>query len=160
MIFYAKSRLPRYTIDAWEQQRNRDSAHGLPTLEQFKSFLEVKAQGRREYEIPDSQGEDNRQGTRSSRTRQSGNQRHFRRENEHFGNRQQSQHNHSGDNVHSDRNPNRQGNWEQSGNQGKSRPAHFRTQRNKEERYQPYHKSQNRSGTNHENALMETNRCP
>lgn len=49
-IHYGKQRLPKYTLDAWEQQRNRGGALALPTVEEFKNFLDVKSKGRREFE--------------------------------------------------------------------------------------------------------------
>lgn len=52
-IHHAKQRLPKSTLDSWEQYRNRDGNTMLPRLEEFKRFLEVKAKGRREYETGD-----------------------------------------------------------------------------------------------------------
>jgi hypothetical protein len=49
-IHYAKQRLPKNTIDAWEQHRTRENVTNLPTLDEFKRFMESKARGRREYE--------------------------------------------------------------------------------------------------------------
>lgn len=49
-IHYARQRLPRQTLDSWEQYRNRDGETELPTLAQFKHFIDVKAKGRREFE--------------------------------------------------------------------------------------------------------------
>lgn len=49
-IHYAKQRLPKSTIDAWEQHRTRDNVINLPSLDEFKRFMESKARGRREYE--------------------------------------------------------------------------------------------------------------
>lgn len=52
-INLAKQRLPKRTLDSWEQQRNRDGANGLPSGESFRKFLETKARGRREFEQPE-----------------------------------------------------------------------------------------------------------
>lgn len=49
-IHYAKRRLPKQTLDAWEQHRNRNGTMRLPTLVEFKSFLDTKAKGRHEFE--------------------------------------------------------------------------------------------------------------
>lgn len=49
-IHFAKQRLPRATLDAWEQFRNRKEKNGMPSLEEFKVFLDTKARGRRERE--------------------------------------------------------------------------------------------------------------
>lgn len=53
-IHVAKQRLPKKTLDSWEQYRNRDGAMGLPTGDSFRKFLETKARGRREFELPDA----------------------------------------------------------------------------------------------------------
>lgn len=45
-IHLAKQRLPGATLDSWEQQRNRHGTDRLPTLEEFKRFLDTKAKGR------------------------------------------------------------------------------------------------------------------
>lgn len=50
-IHYAKQRLPRFTLDSWEQHRNRNGNTELPTLKNFIEFLDVKAKGRREFEL-------------------------------------------------------------------------------------------------------------
>lgn len=49
-IHFARQRLPRSTLDAWEQFRNRKEKNGMPTLEEFKEFLDSKARGRSERE--------------------------------------------------------------------------------------------------------------
>lgn len=49
-IHLAKQRLPKSTLDAWEQHRNHDGGQRLPTFEEFKQFLDVKSKGRREFE--------------------------------------------------------------------------------------------------------------
>lgn len=49
-IHLAKQRLPKYTLDAWEQFRNRNGGSQMPTLETFRQFLDTKAKGRREFE--------------------------------------------------------------------------------------------------------------
>lgn len=49
-IHFAKQRLPATTLDAWEQYRNRERSTALPTLEEFKNFLDSKAKARREFE--------------------------------------------------------------------------------------------------------------
>lgn len=53
-IHVAKQRLPKKTLDSWEQHRNREGAVGLPTGDSFRKFLETKARGRREFEQPDT----------------------------------------------------------------------------------------------------------
>lgn len=53
-IHVAKQRLPKKTLDSWEQQRNRDGNAGLPTSDTFRKFLETKVRGRREFEEPES----------------------------------------------------------------------------------------------------------
>lgn len=53
-IHVAKQRLPKKTLDSWEQHRNRDKTAGLPTSDSFRDFLESKARGRREFEKPDT----------------------------------------------------------------------------------------------------------
>lgn len=50
-IHMAKQRLPRSTLDSWEQFRNRNQRNRMPTLEEFKDFLDTKARARREYEF-------------------------------------------------------------------------------------------------------------
>lgn len=49
-IHYAKQRLPNHTLDSWEQCRNRTGSNRMPTLEEFKAFLDTKSKGRREFE--------------------------------------------------------------------------------------------------------------
>lgn len=49
-IHYAKQRLPKYTLGSWEQHRNRDGQNRIPTLDEFRKFLEIKATGKREFE--------------------------------------------------------------------------------------------------------------
>lgn len=49
-IHFAKQRLPKHTLDAWEQYRNRNGSNRLPTLEELKQFLDTKSKGRREFE--------------------------------------------------------------------------------------------------------------
>lgn len=50
LIHHAKRRLPKYTLDSWEQHRHRAGVTALPTLDEFKLFLDIKAKGRRELE--------------------------------------------------------------------------------------------------------------
>lgn len=49
-IHFAKQRLPNSTLDAWEQYRNRERTTALPTLDEFKQFLDLKSKARREFE--------------------------------------------------------------------------------------------------------------
>lgn len=49
-INHAKQRLPHQTLDAWEQHRNTTSSGQLPTLIDFKKFLDSRAKARREFE--------------------------------------------------------------------------------------------------------------
>lgn len=49
-IHISKQRLPKQTLDSWEQHRNRHEAKELPTCREFLKFLETKAKGRREFE--------------------------------------------------------------------------------------------------------------
>lgn len=49
-IHNAKQKLPQHTRDAWEQRRSQRTDGALPTLDEFKKFLDTKAKGRREYE--------------------------------------------------------------------------------------------------------------
>lgn len=49
-IHLAKQRMPKKTLDSWEQFRNRGGATKLPTLDEFKDFLDTKSKGRREFE--------------------------------------------------------------------------------------------------------------
>lgn len=53
-IHYAKQRLPRSTLDSWEQHRSRHRMGSLPSLNEFKHFLDIKAKGRREFEHSES----------------------------------------------------------------------------------------------------------
>lgn len=48
-IHLAKLRLDKQTLDSWERFRNQHCRE-LPTCEEFQSFLETRAKGRREYE--------------------------------------------------------------------------------------------------------------
>lgn len=49
-IHFAKQRLPRRTLDAWEQYRNQQRLGSMPTLDEFKQFLDSKSKARREFE--------------------------------------------------------------------------------------------------------------
>lgn len=49
-IHHGKQRLPSSTLDAWEQYRNQRLSATLPTLKEFKLFLESKSKARRESE--------------------------------------------------------------------------------------------------------------
>lgn len=49
-IHHGKQRLPRKTLDAWEQHRNQHASATLPTLDHFKQFLDSRAKARREFE--------------------------------------------------------------------------------------------------------------
>lgn len=49
-INHAKQRLPRKTLDAWEQHRNTTNSGRLSTLDEFKQFLDSRAKARREFE--------------------------------------------------------------------------------------------------------------
>lgn len=49
-IHHSKQRLPRKTLDAWEQHRNQNCTDTLPTLNDFKLFLDSRAKARREFE--------------------------------------------------------------------------------------------------------------
>lgn len=49
-IHHGKQRLPRRTLDAWEQYRNQYHPRDLPTLKDFFAFLDSKAKARREFE--------------------------------------------------------------------------------------------------------------
>lgn len=49
-IHHGKQRLPRCTLDAWEQHRNQHHSGVLPTLDDFFKFLDSKAKARREFE--------------------------------------------------------------------------------------------------------------
>lgn len=55
-IHHSKQRLPKYTLDAWEQHRSREGVNKLPTLDEFLNFLDIKAKGRREFEDTQSSG--------------------------------------------------------------------------------------------------------
>lgn len=72
-IHHCKQRLPRYTLDAWERHRNRDGINRLPTLSQFKHFLDVKSKGRREFEEVEIIGH-NKQNNSRAKVEQVGNQ--------------------------------------------------------------------------------------
>lgn len=50
-IHFGKQRLPSSTLDAWEQWRHHKSANRMPTLAEFKTFLDMKSKGRRQSEI-------------------------------------------------------------------------------------------------------------
>lgn len=52
-IHHGKQRLPDPGLDAWEQYRNQFCSGALPTLEDFKRFLELKAKARRKFVQPD-----------------------------------------------------------------------------------------------------------
>lgn len=49
-IHLAKQRLPKETLDSWEQRRNEKKGGELPSCEEFLKFLCIKAKGRREFE--------------------------------------------------------------------------------------------------------------
>lgn len=52
-IHIAKQRLPKSTLDSWERSRNRNKTSKLPTLEEFKRFLDIQSRGRRAFEPED-----------------------------------------------------------------------------------------------------------
>lgn len=60
LIHHAKRRLPKYTLDSWEQHRHRAGVTTLPTLDEFKIFLDIKAKGRRELEGNEATGHEMR----------------------------------------------------------------------------------------------------
>lgn len=49
-IHVAKQRLPKQTLESWEQHRKRTSPNALPTCGEFQHFLGRKAKGCREFE--------------------------------------------------------------------------------------------------------------
>lgn len=53
-IHLAKRRLPRQTLDSWEQHRNEKKDEELPSCDEFLEFLCIKAKGRREFEYEES----------------------------------------------------------------------------------------------------------
>lgn len=48
-IHFWRAQLPGSTLDSWEQYRNRKLRGGVPSLEAFRDFLDVRAKGRQEY---------------------------------------------------------------------------------------------------------------
>lgn len=78
-IHLAKRRLPKSTLDSWEQYRNRHGIERMPTLEEFGRFLDTKSKGRREFETETTsekqgrQAASERQGNQTTLERQ-GNQ--------------------------------------------------------------------------------------
>lgn len=144
MIFYAKSKLPRYTIDAWEQQRNREAANMLPTLDQFRNFLDIRAKGRREFETVADSNNDRRnrfQGTRP----------------EHSSNRNQQRENRFADSA-------------KGNNPDQPRTEQYRNNRDNNDRYQPYNKKgentvpdsnpRKEMDQSRNRDIVEINRCP
>lgn len=71
MIHLAKSRLPKRTLDSWEQQRNRRETDDLPSCDEFLKFLETKSKGRREFESEDTAAKEGAGGKQKSETRSS-----------------------------------------------------------------------------------------
>lgn len=67
-IHLAKQRLPKITLDSREQFRNREESQVLPTFEEFRRFLEVKAKGRREFENDDSHVSNSRKDSHEHRS--------------------------------------------------------------------------------------------
>jgi hypothetical protein len=64
-IHYAKQRLPKYTLDAWEQYRNRHGGQELPTLKEFQHFIDTKSKGRREYLVDSEHSQSKPSSSRS-----------------------------------------------------------------------------------------------
>lgn len=55
-IHYIKQRMPKTTLDSWEQYRSRHGTALLPTFAELKDFLDIKSKGRREFEGSDLLG--------------------------------------------------------------------------------------------------------
>lgn len=143
-IHYGKQRLPKQTLDSWEQYRNREGMAKLPTLNEFKRFLEVKAKGRREFETE----EPAHKMEKISDTEQ------FSQEQNNHGPRNRN--NNQNNNRNNYRNENRDGNRHDYRKKHESRYQPYN--RDYQQRSTTYHKPEQSSNT--ERALVELNRCP
>lgn len=68
-IHIAKRRLPKQTLDSWEQQRNRKDDNVLPSCSEFLKFLETKSKGRREFEYEGDAAKSSSSGKQRTETR-------------------------------------------------------------------------------------------
>lgn len=78
LIHHAKRRLPKFTLDSWEQHRHRLGITNLPSLDEFKQFLDIKAKGRRELEGNEATGHETQRSNNPFRNehRSNGGHRH------------------------------------------------------------------------------------